>query len=105
MKTIATNVTLTIHDGITISGDIERGTYTDGQTHLRLTSPEGDIDDLSVNLSGYGLTAAPGTIYVPDYSEHTGTADALATAGIVTRIRPITFGPHRTTAWECSLTD
>ena len=103
MKTLATNVTLTIHDGIKLHGDIERGTYTDGQTHLRLTSPEGDVDDLSVNLSGYGIVAEPGHIFVPDYSEHTGTADALATAGIVTRIHPIVFGPHRTAAWDCSL--
>lgn len=103
MKTLATNVTLTIHDGIKLHGDIVEDAYVDGQTYLSLNSPEGDVDDLSVNLSGYGLIAEHGHIFVPDYSEHAGTADTLATAGIVTQIHPIVFGPHRTAAWDCSL--
>lgn len=103
MKTLASDITLTIHDGIKLHGDIEIGDYVDGQTYLSLNSPESDVDDLSVNLSGYGLIAEPGHIFVPDYSQYVGTADALATAGIVTRIRPIVFGPHRTAAWDCAL--
>ena len=79
---------------------IDVGHYSTGALSLTATetdptsSTHGSRETLTVNLTGYGLIAAPGCIWVRDYSEHTGLPAALETAGLATIIDRRTIGPH-----------
>lgn len=57
---------------------------------------------LSVNLRDYGPAAPTNCIYVRDYSENEGLADALVAAGVATKVSPINIGFG--TGWMMELT-
>lgn len=75
-------------------------TYDDGSTMLvaeELIEEHGVIEvdrmALSVNLGAYGMYPPLNHVYVRNYAEHEGLPQALADAGIVRLVEPITFGP------------
>lgn len=74
--------------------------YADGS--LALCAADVDEDGLpneetfSMNLSHYDMRPPKGHVFVKDYSEHEGLAQALVNAGLVRIVEPITFGPFGT---------
>lgn len=56
---------------------------------------------LSVNLSAYGPAAPKNCIYVRDYSENEGLADALVAAGVATKDSQVNIG--YSTGWLMEL--
>lgn len=81
------------------TGDITKAAYENGSMALCFDAGGGDgFDTLSVNLVAYGLVAPDGHVYVRNYSEGEGLADALAEAGVAWPVSIVTFGPHDTTA-------
>lgn len=89
-------ITLTA-DHWSLTGTLSEGHYGDGSLALQLFTDEGP-ETLTVNLIAYGLTAPPGHVFVPDYSEHAGLPAALAAAGVAVPVEAITFGPFDTAA-------
>lgn len=75
--------------------------YRDGTPALLLVGKDGEPvepyeqEDLTVNLGGHGLTPPPGCVYIPDYAQHVGVAQALVEAGVASIIEPVTFGFRR----------
>ena len=70
-----------------VEGRIEVLKYGNGTDALLI-----DDEVMSINLQAYGLVPPAGFIYVKDYSEHEGLADALVAAGVVEKLTPVQFG-------------
>src|SRR5699024_5347211 len=73
---------------ITLTGHIrhDRGAGT-----LDLLDEEG-VERLSTDLSVYGCVAGMGEVFIKDWSEHAGLADALAIAGVVSPVESLRVG-------------
>lgn len=83
---------------ITITGDL---IYYPEQNALQLIDQEtGCPERLSVNLIAEGLTPAPGNVFIKDWSECSGVAKSLETAGIVEIVAPYIVGNFASTAFE-----
>jgi len=85
--------------------------YDDGSTALvaeELVQEDGytelDRETLSVNLGAYGMYPPLGHVYVRNYAEHEGLPQALADAGIVRLVEPITFGPFNVAGYLVEVT-
>jgi hypothetical protein len=79
---------------------VRRNRYNDGQSALLA---DGDV--LSVNLMDYNLICPKGHVFIKDYSEHVGLADALEEAGVVKKLERIGFGPFDASAWLCEVSE
>lgn len=88
-----------------VTGNLYLTRYWDNQKALALGSEvESWLDPISINLMDYGMLPLEGDVFIPDYSEHTGTHDALVAAGVVAEtIQKVTFGPFNTIAYEIRL--
>lgn len=94
---------------------VTRAKYGDGSLALvaEAHDEEGMLEreTLSVNLSAYLVELDDGEIYVKNYAEHEGLADALVTAGIATYVGTseddarVVFGPHDTTAYRMRVSE
>lgn len=76
--------------------------YTEDNSLALAVMDEGRPLILSVNLSDYGPAAPTNCIYVRDYSENEGLADALVAAGVATKISTVNIGFG--TGWMMELT-
>lgn len=65
---------------------------TDGTLALGFMNEFDEIEVLSVNLGGYGLTPEPNHVFVKDYSEHEGLTDALVASRAVKVVEPVQIG-------------
>lgn len=72
----------------------------DPSTALLEIVMEEESEVLSVDLMAYGLVPAPGCVYVKDWSEHSGLADALETAGLGQIQERVVVGPMDAVAYE-----
>lgn len=85
---------------ITLTGDVH---YDPEHASAYMVTAEG-YEDLSVSLSAYGCTPREGHIFVKDWSEHTGLAQAMETAGIAEIVDPIeNIGPFNLKAYEMKM--
>lgn len=73
--------------------------YDPADAVLVMLEAEGP-ERFSTNLQCYGLVAAPGCVFVKDWSEHSGLAAALQEAGLVRIVRNVEVGPFASTAYE-----
>ncbi|WP_147109441.1 hypothetical protein [Nesterenkonia populi] len=84
--TIARDITLTFNSGISLTGDVVLLTRPDSYVphHLMLTTPEGDIEHLSITYDRARLPRyAPQTdLLLKNYSEHSGLPAVLEASGI-----------------------
>lgn len=75
------------------------GRYSNGSLALSLETLDGEpLATASVNLQEYGLLPPDGHIYVKNYSEGAGLAEALEQAGVAVPVGVVEFGPFSTTA-------
>lgn len=75
-----------------MTGTLSFAEYGDGTLAVTLNTDEGP-ERLSINLGAYGNTPPEGHIWVKDYSEHEGMAEAIEKAGIAIRTgRKASFG-------------
>ncbi|MGW3974248.1 hypothetical protein ACWEFD_33765 [Streptomyces ardesiacus] len=99
--------TTTVKHDVTIDfGCIElTGTLVhDDENHvLELELDEGP-EPISISLQSYGLTPAPGNVFIKNWSEHSGLMARLAQAGLVKPVRALTVGPYCSTAYEVHVT-
>lgn len=95
-NTIRSNVTVTF-PYLTITGDIE---YDSVQDALAVIDPEEGPEVLTVDLTSAGYVAAPGEVFIKDWSEHEGLAKSLASAGVVEPIGTVTVNPFGSTAYR-----
>lgn len=86
--------------GLSLNGTL---VHDPNQTGLWLETDEGP-EILSVNLESYGMTPAPGNVFIKDYSEGAGVTDSLVAAQLVERVREGHFGPFDASAVECRVT-
>lgn len=77
--------------------------HDDEHRELHLLADEG-IEHLSVNLGTYGVTAAPGHVFIKDWSEHHGLASRMQDAGLVEIVDTIVVGPFASQAHEVRIT-
>lgn len=86
---------------ITLTGHIrhDRGAGT-----LDLLDEEG-VERLSTDLSVYGCVAGMGEVFIKDWSEHAGLADALAIAGVVAPLESLRVGPFSSRAYRVRVLD
>lgn len=87
------------HDLI-LEGRIE---HHPSQDLLLLITDEG-IERLSISLEPYGISPAPGNVFIKDYSEHAGLAQRLVEAGLVTIVGCVTAGPNWSLFYEVAPT-
>ena len=86
---------------VTLTGAVE---HDPSQNGLTITCPDtGESEALTVDLTSYGYVAFPGEVFVKDWSEHSGVADAIQAAGIATVVEQITIGPFESTAYRMRL--
>lgn len=87
---------------VELTGSLFTSTYVDGATALQLMTEEGP-ETLSVNLSAYGLHPDPGNVFIKDYSEHEGLAQALVKAGLAEIVREVVIGGYGARGHELKL--
>lgn len=73
------------------------------QNLLVLITDEG-AERLSISLEQYGISPAPGNVFIKDYSEHAGLAQRLVAAGLVTIVGCVTAGPNWSLFYEVTPT-
>ena len=95
-KTIAEDVTISF-SAITLRGDVE---FIAPTRALVLTSPDGPGEVMTTNFGSYGLNPREDTVFIKDWSEHTGLAASLEAAGVVEIVRAIDVGPFKSRAYE-----
>lgn len=81
-----------------LTGDI---TYDRRRRLLELHDPKEGSEALSLDMSYYGYATAPGEIWIKDWSEHEGLADALVMAGVVMTVESVCVGPFSSRAYRC----
>ncbi len=96
LTTIAENVTARF-SFTDLTGDIK---YDADHHALFMSFPDEGDEVMSVNLIGYGLEAKPDTVFIKDWSEHTGLARSLEAAGVVEIVRALNVGQWRSRAYE-----
>ena len=86
---------------VTLTGHIrhDRGAGT-----LDLLDEQG-AERLSTDLSVYGYVAEPGQVFIKDWSEHAGLADALVLAGVVSPLESLRVGPFSSRAYRVRVLD
>ena len=86
---------------VTLTGHIrhDRGAGT-----LDLLDEQG-VERLSTDLSVYGYVAGMGEVFIKDWSEHAGLADALAIAGVVSPVESLRVGPFSSRAYRVRVLD
>lgn len=82
---------------ITLTGDIQ---YDPEQHALLLADESSPAEVISTNLGVYGLEPREDTVFIRDWSEHTGLTTSLVAAGVVDVVRAINVGPFRSRAYE-----
>jgi len=95
-KTIAEDVTVSF-SAITLRGDVE---YIAPTRALVLNSTDGPGEVITTNLGHYGLEPREDTVFIKDWSEHTGLAASLEAAGVVEIVRAVNVGPFKSRAYE-----
>lgn len=85
-------------------------TYLDGTPALVADVLDTDLDcwfdeTLSTNLFSYGLMPDEDCIFVKDYSEHEGLAEAIEDAGWGEAVGAVMFGPFNATATVIRLSE
>jgi hypothetical protein len=94
--TIAEDVTVSF-SAITLRGDVE---FIAPTRALVLTSADGPGEVLTTNLGHYGLEPREDTVFIKDWSEHSGLAASLEAAGVVEIVRAVNVGPFKSRAYE-----
>src|SRR5699024_151427 len=86
---------------VTLTGHIrhDRGAGT-----LDLLDEQG-VERLSTDLSVYGYVAEPGQVFIKDWSEHAGLADALVLARVVSPLESLRVGPFSSRAYRVRVLD
>lgn len=83
--------------------------YADGSLALVAEDVDEDgipnVETFSVNLSAYDMYPPEGHVFVKDYSEHEGLAQALVDAGLVTIVNPIAIGEFGSPGYLVNITD
>lgn len=83
---------------MTLTGDI---TYDRRRRLLELHDPEEGSEVLSLDMSYYGYVTGPGEVWIKDWTEHEGLADALVMAGVVMTVESVRVGPFSSRAYRC----
>lgn len=86
--------------GLVLEGLLEHDPSRD---LLMLITDEG-AERLSISLESYGISPAPGNVFIKDYSEHAGLAQRLVEAGLVTIVGCVTAGPNWSLFYEVTPT-
>lgn len=97
--TIAEDVAITF-SAITIRGNVG---YLAAANTLLLTGhdgPAGPGEVMTTNLGAYGLNPRKDTVFIKDWSEHTGLTASLEAAGVVEIVRAVNVGPFKSRAYE-----
>lgn len=81
---------------VTLTGEVR---YDPRRDLVEIRYEDGETEVLSLDLSYYGLTALPGTVWVKDWSEHAGLADALVIAGVAAPVESFRVGPFSSRAY------
>lgn len=64
---------------VTLTGALD---HDPPQNALTITCPDTGVPEvLTVDLTSYGYIAFPGEVFVKDWSEHSGLASVMSTAG------------------------
>ena len=104
---MAHSTTPATKENVTIDfGGIERTgslCHDDVNRLLLLETDEGP-EHISVSLKAYGLTPRPGSVFIKDWSEHSGLTARLAAAGLVEPLRALVCGPFASPAYEVEVT-
>lgn len=80
--------------------------YADGSVAIQgFTELEGLFTTYTVNLSGYGLYAPEGHVFIKEYSEGEGSTEILSNAGVITPISPVYVGPYGATCTLAKLNE
>lgn len=94
----ANRVDITIeYPQLSISGDV---LYDPERCALVHHDPAEGDEWLSIDLTASGHVARPGECFVKDWSEHSGFAAALASAGIVEILESVDVGPFGSRAYR-----
>lgn len=95
------NIQTTDETTVDFGGRTYHGVLDYDPTNAMLVMFEAEGSErLSTNLQCYGLVAAPGCVFVKDWSEHSGLAAALQEAGLVRIVRNVEVGPFASTAYK-----
>ena len=101
MATTTTKENVTVGFGaIELTGTLH---HDDENRSLVLLGDEGP-EHISVNLQAYGITPAPGNVFIKDWSEHQGLTAGLVKVGLVRPVRGLTIGPFASAAYEVQVT-
>lgn len=95
-QTIRADITIE-YPQLTISGDV---LYDPEQCALVHHDPAEGDEWLTIDLTTSGHAARPGECFVKDWSEHSGFAAALASAGIVEVLELVGVGPFNSHAYR-----
>lgn len=82
----------------TMTGPIEYESDLAALAHLDETTGEAEI--LSTDLRAYGILPGPGQVFVTDWSEHSGFAASLQTAGAIEIVGEVQVGPFNSLAYR-----
>lgn len=81
---------------VTLTGEVR---YDPRRDLLEIHYDDGETEVLSLDLTDYGLVAPPGTVWIKDWTEHVGLADALVMAGVVAPVGSLGVGPFFSRAY------
>ncbi|MFF4410144.1 hypothetical protein [Streptomyces sp. NPDC001404] len=99
MTTVKHDVTVDF-GGIELTGVL---VHDDENRVLELELDEGP-EPISISLQGYGLMPEPGSVFIKDWSEHSGLTARLAQAGLVKPVHALTVGPFNSPVYEVQVT-
>ena len=85
-----------------LTGSLSTSTYADGSTALQLWTDEGP-EVLSTNLTVYGMHPDQGNVFIKDYSEHEGVAQALVKLGLAEIVREVPIGGYGARGYEVKI--
>lgn len=86
---------------VTLTGVLS---YNPARASLIVADHEtGEAEVLTVDLTVYGYSAAPGEVFVKGWSEHSGLATALEAAGVARIVETVTVGPFGSPAHRMQL--
>lgn len=93
---------ITIADGIDLhTFGLQGDLVHDSEQHaLTIVMPDGSAERLSVNLGAYGLQASGDTVFIKDWSEHSGLTRSLVDLGVVEVVGACNVGQFNLRAYE-----
>ncbi len=98
--TVKMNVSIPL-ESTTLVGDV----LFDPEQELLLVDQEGyPVEFLNTDLSVYGLFATEDSVWIKGWSEHSGLAQALENAGVISITRSVTVGPFSLPAFQAKIT-